>query len=425
LVVLTLSVSVLGQPDERSRLLARRDAGADCYRKLCATIRGIEIRPGFFVHDFASERGAIKSEIDAFVKGVALGAATFYEDGTCEVSARVPMVEIINELRSIYERQYQGDRVLATDFDKLEARRGDEMVTIVGAGVPRAELHPELPEGIEDVIGAAVPALRPSAYPVIWRSVSAHQKLAALRMARQDARRKLLERVLCVRVNPTTLFGDLLAEDADLADHASRFVVVARESRRYFHHDELLVDVTVSVSVSQATKLMLKLYKRYYRGGRATIEDIERISRCFNCAMIEATGTGAPATRVMSDVSSVTGVVSPDWADERIRATGRSVDVAVGSGDGRVRAARVATTDARRRLFERLGKLPLTPTMSIKEYFSSRSELRSQVLGLVVDSIVERRDFDDSSAMVSLSVSGPAVWAALNAQMSIEARRTN
>ncbi len=423
--VLTLAVSAAGQSGDQSQLLARRDAEADCYRKLCATINGIEIRPGVFVHDFASECGAIKSEIDAFVKHVEVGPATFHDDGTCEVSASVPMSKIVAELRSVFQRHHKGGQILRSDFDKLGVRFGKDLLSIVGAGAPRAELHPELPQGIEDIIGAAVPTTRPYAYPDIWRPVSARDKLAAIRMARLDARRRLLERLMCVRINSSMLFGDLLAEEVSLADHADRLVLGAKESRRYFHHNELLVDVTVSIPVKQASNLMLKLYKRFYRGHRATVEDIEQVSKCFAGSMVEATGTGAPAVRVMSTASSLSGVDSPDWAGERIRAIGRSVDDAIGSRDGRVRAVRAATRDARERLFDRLGELPLTPTMSVKRYFASRRELKSQVRALVVDSVVEQRDFDDSSATVSLSVSGPAVWGALHAQMTIEARGTD
>lgn len=421
-VFATTGQTAFAQLDEQNKLLAKRAAEADCYRKLAETIKGLEIISATYVRDFVTESDTIEASLNTFIKGVRLGRATYYDDGTCEVEAEVTVADIVTHLKELHTRHYQGNRIVGTDFDKMEQKIVKKIIKVIGAGAPRQDLPPGVPGGGGPVQTPASPT-RSTSYPANWSAVPAQAKLMAARAARMDAQRKLLERIMGVRINSETLVRDFITETDEIVARAEGIVVGAEETRRYFHHDELIVEVTMSVPTEQVIRTITELHTRHYQGNRVTGTDITRIRENIKRKTFEATGAGVPPRKYMPANSSATGPAPPEWSFTKITATGNGTDPEIGTAQGRLKALRAATLDARRNLIERLHGLRLTSSTLVRDFITERDEINAQLQSVIAGSVVENRRVEADLATVTISVGGPDVWTIVHSQLRIESRR--
>jgi hypothetical protein len=416
----------IAQDAEQNKLLAKRAAEADAYRKLAETIKGIEINSETYVRDFVTESDIIESEMDEFIKGVRLGGATYYEDGTCEVEAEVTIKKLVEHLKELHTRHYQGSRVVGTDFDQIERRYDKQIIKVTGMGAPRPDLPPNLPQGVADHLGGPPPVARPTTYPPIWAKVAPQGKLMAAQAARRDAQRKLLERIMGVRINSNTLVRDFVTEYDEISTQAEGLVVGSEEIKRFYHYDELIVEVTMAVPTEQVIRTITELHTRHYQGNRVTGTDISKVRESIKRKTFEATGSGVPNKRFVSsggDDRGPTGYAPPDWSSTKLTAQGFGTDPEINTPQGRLRAIRAATSDARRNLIERIHGLQITSSTHVRDFVTERDEISSQVQSVIAGSVVESREADGEQAVVTVSVGGPDVWRVLHSEMIIEARQ--
>ncbi len=69
--------------DAQNKLLAKRAAEADCYRKLAETVNGVRLNSSTYVRDFVTESDESRTAVNTFVKGIRLGPPRYYDDGMC------------------------------------------------------------------------------------------------------------------------------------------------------------------------------------------------------------------------------------------------------------------------------------------------------------------------------------------------------
>ena len=420
---LVIAATAWGQAHEQNKLLAKRAAEADAYRKLAETIKGLKITSETFVRDFVTESDEIESALDDFIKGVRLGQATYYDDGTCEVEAEVTVANVVEHLKQIHTRHYQGDRVTGTDFDHIERTIEKKILKVTGMGAPR----PDVPQGQLDDPGDDAEASghggRPTTYPAVWQSVAPQGKLMAAQAARRDAQRKLLERIMGVRINSTSLVRDFVTEFDEIMTRADGLVIGAEETRRYFHNDELIVDVTMAVPTEQVIRTIKELHTRHYQGDRVTGTDIEHVRQHIQRKVFEAIGSGVPPSKYVQRSADDAVFATPDWAGQKFSATGHATDPQLETPQGRLKAFRAAESDARRQLLEQLHGLQLTSSTYVRDFVTERDEITSQLQSVIAGSVVEDRRVDSEMASVVVSVGGPTVWSVLHAEMLIESRR--
>lgn len=87
-VIVAAAVPVQAQvdtADAKKKLLSKRAAEADAYRKLAECIKGLEINSTTYVKDFVAESDEIRTSMDDFIRGVRLGEAKWHSDMSCEV----------------------------------------------------------------------------------------------------------------------------------------------------------------------------------------------------------------------------------------------------------------------------------------------------------------------------------------------------
>jgi len=407
----------------QNKLLAKRAAEADAYRKLAETVKGMRINSETLVRDFVTEYDVIKSELDTYVKGIRLGEPVYYDDGTCEVRAEVTVAKVITKIKELHTRHYRGNRVSGTDIERMKQYVQKDVIEAIGMGAPRPELPPDLPEGVAEMLGPP-PADVPPTIPELWRSIPPQERLMAARAAELDAKRKLLERILGLRITSDTLVRDFVTEYDEIRAQADGIVVGARQKGRpYYHDNELIVDVTVEVPVESVITSIKRLHTRHYRGHRVTGTDIVNIRKTVKRNTFEATGSGCPRPQAIQMAAASTGQNMPDWIATKITATGNGTDPALDTPQGKLKAHRAAELDAKRRLAEQVYGLHIDSDTLVRDFVTEYDEIRSQVDAVLVGAIEERTDWGADMVTVTVSLPARDVWTVVNSQIVITRRR--
>jgi len=406
---------------EQKKLLSKRAAEADAYRKLAEAVYGLQINERTYVKDFVAESDDIRGDVDSFVKGIRLGTPTWYEDGSCEVPAEVTVAKVVETLRSAHDRYYKGEDIKTSDFESITRRIEKQVIKVVGQGAPRPELPPDLPEGVVEVLPPEPPQAAKLAIPEIWQPIGPQARLMALRAARIDAMRRLAERIKGLRLTSRTQVRDFAAASDEITAQMDAFLVGAQEVDSYLHHDELIAEVTLRVPTEQVITTIKKLHSRYYKDGDPDDtegHDIESIVKTVVKKDFEATGMGIPPPQYLRQYNQTAAIPLPDWTMGPVEAQGEATDPAIDTPQGRLKAARAAELDAKRKLAERIAGLRLEGETLLRDFVAQHDELRALVDAVLVNAVVTKTEFTGSTAVVTVTVPGMLVWDVVNGAMA-------
>lgn len=405
--------------DAQNKLLAKRAAEADCYRKLVEMVYGLKLTSDTYVRDFVTESDEIRTSVDEFVRGVRLGSPRYYDDGTCEVDGEVTIAKIVTTLKEIHSAYYKGNIVKTTDIEKITQTVKRDVIRATGAGAPRAEV----PAGYEDV-GDLPSGYAPTlSIPAIWKSVGPQARLMAERAARVDAQRRLLERIKGLRLTSDTLVRDFITESDEIRTHARGLVIGAREVSRYLHHDELIVEVTMEVSIEKVFTKIKELHTQYYKGNTIRTTDIVNIKKTTKRDWVRETGSGVPAPKFLKQARA-SGIDMPDWMGERISARGQGTDPNMNSAQGKLKAARAATLDAMRRLAEEIYGLSVSSSTTVRDFITEHDEIATQVQAMLAGAVAGDPNFSGDVATVEVSMPASDVWSVIHQHILIVERRS-
>lgn len=410
---------------EQNKLLAKRAAEADAYRKLAEAVYGLQINARTYVRDFVTESDDIRTDVDSFVKGVRLGTPTWYDDGSCEVPAEVTVAKVVETLRSAHSRYYKGDDVKTSDFESMTQRIEKQIIKVTGMGAPRPDLPPELPVGAAELLGPPPgdSAPRPP-IPDIWNQVGPQGRLMAIRAARVDALRKLAERIKGLRLTSRTQVRDFVAESDVITTEMNAFLVGAEEvGAPYLHHNELIAEVTLRIPTEQVITTIKELHSRHYKGDDIKGHDVESIVKTVVKRDFEATGNGVPPPQYLRRYNENAVVPVPDWAMSPLEAVGEGTDPAIDTPQGRLKAARAAELDAKRKLAEQVAGLRLHGETVVRDFAAERDEVTTMVDAVLRQATVTKTEFTGDTARVTVALPGMQVWAVFNQQYQRESRR--
>lgn len=418
-----LLVTGLGAPawaqvdtsEAQRKLLSRRAAEADAYRKLAESVKGLQIDSHTFVRDFVAESDVIRGALDDFIKGVRLGEPRWYADLSCEVPAEVTVQRVVETLQQIHERYYKGSRITGRDFEQIEQHVERRVIKVVGVGAPREDLPPDLPQGVIEQLGG--PPLPPEApVPDLWLRIGPQARLMARQAAEMDAKRKLVERILGLRVDSQTVVRDFVTESDTINTVAQGTLIGHTVVRVFYHHDEPICEVTVEVPVESVINTVRELEARRIKGSRVRGMDVNQVQQQINTRTFQATGMGIPPQRMLAQVERATQSQYPDWARAPLRMTGNGVPPADkrGTPQGELLAVRAAEMDAKRRLAEHIHGLRITATTSVRDFVTEHDEIASYLNAVLMNATVERTSFDGEVAEATVSVPGLQVWQVIN-----------
>lgn len=428
--ILFAAMPVLAQDAARqaqNKLLAKRAAEADCYRKLAESVYGVQINSETYVKDFITESDVIRAGVDTFIRGVRLGPPQYYEDGACQVEGEVSVAKLVTELKRLHSEHYKGRTVTTTDIEKITETVKTDVIKAIGTGAPRPELPPDLPAGIERVIEPLPQGYTPPpviAVPEIWKAVGPQARLMAERAAEVDALRRLLEQIKGLRLTSDTLVRDFITESDEIRTQASGIVVGASKVATYLHDDELIAEVTMEVPVERVITKIKELHSQHYHGNKVTTTDISKLQETIQRDMIRATGSGVPRPEMIAKVSaSVSGFHQPEWTARSIEATGQGTDPALDTAQGKLKAARAAELDGMRKLAEQVFGLEIHSGTTVRDFVTEHDEIRTQVDSILVGATSSEPRFEGSVAIVTVSLPAADVWRVVHSEMTIIQRR--
>lgn len=404
------------QARAQNKLLAKRAAEADAYRKLAECVYGLQINARTLVRDFVTESDVIRSEVDAFIRGIRLGDPQWFEDGSCEVPAEVTVAKVIETLTAVHKRHYRGGDIKIEDFEAIERNVHKKVIKVVGNGAPRPDLPPDLPDGVAQQLpppdGTSPAAKRPP-IPDNWIKIGPQARLMAERAARSDAQRRLAERIKGLRLSSKTTVRDFVTESDVITSEMQADLVGAEEIGTYYHDDELIVEVTMRVPTEQVIATIKKLHTRHYKGDDVKGADIEDVVKTIVKRDFDATGMGVPPAQYIRKYEDATGIDLPDWSAGLVEADGQGTDPEMDSPQGKLRAARAAELDARRKLVERIAGLRVTAETAVRDFMAQFDHIDSEVNALMADAIVGETRFENGTAIVTVRVPGMRVWAVI------------
>lgn len=429
-MVAAVPVLVLAQApvsDAQNKLLAKRAAEADCYRKLAESVYGVQINSETYVRDFVTESDQIQAGIDTFIRGIRLGPPQYYEDGACQVEGEVSVEKLITEIKQLHSTHYKGRTITTTDIEKITERIQTNVIKAVGMGAPRPELPPNLPAGIEQVIeplpqGYAPPAV--ISVPGIWKTVGPQARLMAERAAEVDAMRKLLEQIKGLRLTSDTLVRDFVTESDEIRTQANGIVIGAAKVSTYLHSDELIVEVTMEVPVEKVITKIQELHTQHYHGNKVTTTDIQKLQEILTRDMVRATGSGVPrADLIAKAASSQPGFFQPEWTARPIEATGSGTDPDMATAQGKLKAARAAEVDAMRKLAEQIYGLQIQSGTTVRDFVTQHDEINTQVQAVLAGAIPGEPKFGSDTVTVTVTLAAADVWRVVHSHMEVVQRK--
>ncbi len=417
LIVATVTAVAQDVAESQKKLLAKRAAEADAYRKLAEAVYGLEINSRTYVKDYVTESDEIRSDVDAFIRGIRLGEPTWYDDGSCEVPAEVTVAKVVETLCSTHDRHYRGDSVKTSDFESITRRIEKNVIKVVGMGAPREDLPPDLPEGVAEMLGPPPggASAGPPPIPDIWKQIGPQARLMAIGAARRDAQRRLAERIKGLRLTARTQVRDFMAESDVITTELDAHLIGAEEvGSPYLHHDELIAEVRMRVPTEQVITTIKKLHSRHYKGDDVKGSDIENIVKTVVKKDFEATGMGVPPRQYIERYQARAQLMLPDWSMGTIAAEGEGTDEDFASAQGRLKAARAAELDARRKLAERIAGLQIRAETTVRDFVAEHDEIATLVDAIMVDAAVSGTRFSSDTAIVTVEVAGMRVWGVVN-----------
>jgi hypothetical protein len=427
---LVAPVLVLAQnqaSDAQNKLLAKRAAEADCYRKLAESVYGVQINSETYVRDFVTESDQIHAGVDTFIRGIRLGKPQYFEDGACQVEGEVSVEKLISEIKQLHSTHYKGRTVTTTDIEHIKETIKTDVIKAIGMGAPRPELPPGLPAGIEKIIEPLPQGYAPPpviAVPGIWKSVGPQARLMAERAAEVDAMRKLLEQIKGLRLTSDTLVRDFVTESDEIRTQASGIVVGAAKIATYLHDDELIAEVTMEVPVEKIITKIQELHTQHYHGNKVTTTDIQKLQEILTRDMIRATGAGVPRADLIAKVAtSDPGFYQPEWTAKPIEATGQGTDPAMTTAQGKLKAARAAELDAMRKLAEQIYGLQIRSGTTVRDFVTQHDEINTQVQAVLAGAVPGEPRFESDTVVVTVSLQAADVWRVVHSHMVIVQRK--
>jgi len=405
----------------QNKLLSKRAAEADAYRKLAETVNGLQITSDTYVKDFVTESDTIRTELDTFIRGIRLGKPKWDSDLTCTVPAEVTVAKVIQELKSVHKRFYKGKVLKAEDFNQITKYYKKNVIKAYGMGAPRPDLPPDVPGGDIPATGVTLPD---PVVPDIWKAVGPRARLMATRAASVDAMRRLIERIKGLRITSDTLVRDFVAESDVITTEARATLTGAHEvGRPYYHHDELIVEVTYEVPVESVITTIKRLHKRHYKGNRVRGMDIEKITQRLKRQKFQATGMGVPRPEQIKAVAAKLNI--PDWTGNTVTAQGQGVPPSdkAGTPQGKLMAARAAEIVAKRNLAEEVKGFAIDSNTTVRDFVTEHDEINAQLNTFIQGAYVRSTSYDsDGTATVVVEMPAAEVWDVVHTYIRIERR---
>lgn len=358
----------------------------------------------------------------AFLSGMReVGKPRYMEDLTCELTMEVTLKTVITTLKQLHQAHYRGSRVKINDFEKMTVTNKFTVIRETGSGAPREDEPPMVVPG---------PGEERATFTNVVPKIKAHWmkhctgrgRLMAERAARMDGMRKLAERIKGVHITSETTVQDFVAESDQVNVGMSTFLRGAREIGRRYHDDELIVEVEMQVKLRTLYASLKSWGQAHYKGSRATLRSIEKLTVRAEDKIIREIGMGVPPVRYLRQPLPKPAMVemqlapkTPPWISRTMKATG---DGAIdpdnpNQASAKLMAFRAAEMDARRKLAEQIEGLMITSETSVKDFVANNDTIRTEMLAFQQGAHVlegTKRVNPDKTVQVDVEIELTPLW---------------
>ncbi len=369
----------------QDKLMAKRAAQVDAYRKLTEQIKGLRISSDTYVRDYVAESDQIQSALDSFIKGLRIdGMPRYLPDGTCEVDVQVTLQQVMACLKRI-NLDYPDKKRTRMSFDQMGQYTKKTVFRATGVGLPPSQKAESAAPKNASVKTRGIPG---------WESVTTQGRLLAERGALTDARRNLAETVKGLRISGNTYVRDFAVLNDQVQTSLNTFINGVKEASQYRYLPDGICEVDVEVTVQDVIKQLNTIRMHYYAGfpPQSVFRDIsfEQIIGWGPPKVIRATGNGAvPGKGYMNSPApgaagasapSAGGAAAPPWASETVRAKGTGVPADGSAGTAaRLETERAAEAVARRNLLEKVYGVRIDSNTTVKDYVAVHDLVQARV----------------------------------------------
>mgnify|MGYP000403804351 CR=1 FL=1 len=382
------AVAVLTAQDlAKEKLLARRAAELDAYRKLAEYIKGLRITSSTTVRDFVTESDEINAAFRAMVKHARITDVRYFKDGTCEVDAEITLERVVTELKRTVVRHYHGSTWTDEMMENIKKYTQRKVIKVTGSGCVRDELlnNPQL---MDEFISRSPSRRNDWSGLEIWERAHPRDRLLAKRAAEIDAKRKLAEMIKGLQITGSTYVKDFVAQSDEVRAHFDHFIKGVRITAYVFYPDGR-VEAEAEVTVERVVEELKKTTKMVRLGGVWVPETMEKVKKYTQKRIIKAIGsaslgrkyTKARRARGVREQPSRTPAAVPDWANRTLKAKGQGImpEEAESKEAAFLAAERAAFADALRKLAEQVYGLRIKAETTIKDFVTASDKVKSEV----------------------------------------------
>jgi hypothetical protein len=367
----------------QAKLMAQRAARVDAIRKLSERINGLAITSKTTVKDFVTENDTIRASMTAFLNGMKETDVSYKEDGTCEVTMEVTLVEVITTLKEIYNAHYKGDHYKISDFQEMTQTNKIKVLKETGNGAPPS-VADEVGEttvipqaGLGKIVGWG-----PRAKTYWMANVKPQGRLMALRAARIDGMRRLVERIAGTVITSDTVVRDFVTEKDDINSFAQALLVGAREQSIRYHDEEPIVEIEMAVTMQTVIETVKTWSDAHYKGDKVKLKEFEERCTKVENKVITETGMGCVGENFMIGEAPTevmdTAKTTMGWPVAVSETGSGAVDTAnENKAQAKLMAKRAAELDARRKLAEKLDGLVIRSKTTVKDFVAESDKIKT------------------------------------------------
>ncbi len=122
----------------KNRLMAKRIATVDAYRKLAERVYGLKISSKTTVADFDVNMSSdvIRGKLNHYLKGMKIDEIRYQEDGIVEVQVSLTLKQVVKTLKRVCDEYYNetGKKIKTEIFEEISKQTNRRTVTVLGMG---------------------------------------------------------------------------------------------------------------------------------------------------------------------------------------------------------------------------------------------------------------------------------------------------
>ncbi|RKY17710.1 MAG: hypothetical protein DRP63_03240, partial [Planctomycetota bacterium] len=375
-VVAFVAAALTAQDLAKEKLLARRAAELDAYRKLAEYIKGLRISSSTTVKDFVTESDEINAAFRTMIKHARVTDVRYFKDGTCEVDAEITLERVVTELKRTVVRHYHGSTWTDEVMENIKKHTQRKVIKVTGSGCVRDELlnNPQL---MDEFISRSPSKRNDWSGLEIWERAHPRDRLLAKRAAELDAKRKLAETIKGLQISGSTYVKDFVAQSDEVRSHFDHFIKGVRITAYVFYPDGR-VEAEAEVTIERVVEELKRTTKMVRLGGVWVPQTMEKVKKYTQKRIIKAIGSaslgkkytkGRKVTGVREQPRRTPAPAMPDWANRTLKAKGQGImpEEAESVEAAFLAAERAAFADALRKLAEQVYGLKIKAQTTVKD----------------------------------------------------------